>query len=259
MVLPLIAAAVRAKQIKKTIDATQVALRVAGTQLKNGDKLKLNMLRFKRVDVDTSQPVKLMSKELKVPTLAQQQRDNKRRLRELASSLAAKANKRVQRLEKNGFTDRSAYIKYKDSGGKFVVKGKNDKQVLVEINRIQDFLRDETSTVSGINRQDASVAERLNLKYKTYRELREKNAAIFKILPKITEYMRMSSKVSVMYDSDQVIDEVTNYVDDILPTLADGETIDVEKALKDIEDRIVELDKKSVKTKRTNIPSFYTP
>lgn len=259
MVLPLIAAAASAARIKKTVDVTAAALRIAGTQIKNGDKLKLNMLRFKKVDIDTNQPAKLMSRELKVPTLAQQQRDNKRRLRELASSLAAKANKRVQRLEKNGFTDQSAYIKYKESGGKFVVKGKNDKQILAEINRVQDFLRDETSTVSGINRQAASVAERLNLKYKTYRELREKNAAIFKILPKITEYMRMSSKVSVMYDSDQVIDEVTNYVDDILPTLADGESIDVEKALKDIEDRIAELDKKSVKQKRTTIPSFYTP
>lgn len=223
-------------------------------------RLKLATQRFKTIKKATpSIGVGVRANTVTVPSVAAQQRANKKRLRELASSLAAKANKRAKRLEKNGFTDQSAYQRYKDGGGKFVVKGKSDKAVLAEINRIQEFLRDETSTVSGINRQAASVAERLNLKYKTYRELREKNAAIFKILPKITEYMRMSANVSVMYDSDQVIDEVTNYVDDVLPTLADGETVDVEQALEDIEKRIIALDKQSIKTKRTTIPSFYTP
>lgn len=223
-------------------------------------RLKLATQRFKSVKTGiTGTGIGVKTNTVKVPSVAAQQKANKKRLRELASSLAAKANKRAQRLEKNGFTDQSAYQRYKDGGGKFVVKGKSDKAVLAEINRIQDFLRDETSTVSGINRQAASVAERLNLKYKSYRELREKNAAIFKILPKITEYMRMSANVSVMYDSDQVIDEVTNYVDDVLPTLADGESIDVEDALEDIEKRIIALDEKSIKTKRTTIPSFYTP
>ncbi|AXQ65935.1 MAG: hypothetical protein [Podoviridae sp. ctdc61] len=221
-------------------------------------RLALGTQRFRSAATVTT-GIGVRSNVVRVPTIAAQQQQNKKRLRELASSLASKANKRVRRLEKNGFTDQSAYRTYVESGGKFSVKGKNEKEILAELERVKKFLGDESSTVSGINKQAESVAKRLNIKYKTFKELREKNQAIFKLLPKITEYMKMSSNTYTEYDSDQVIDEVTDYVDEVMAQLKDGETLDIEQAIQDIEQRIIKLDKKSISVKRSNIPSFYKP
>lgn len=66
--------------------------------------------------------------------------------RVLASRLVSAANKRVRRLLKNGIdVTLSSYVK----GGKFSIKGKQGKEFLKEINRMQEFLSRRTSTVRG--------------------------------------------------------------------------------------------------------------
>ena len=257
--IPMILAAGRMMRLASLAKKSKYMIRASGTQLEGSDKLVFNMMRFKKYISDSSGETRLKSNVLQVPRMAEQQEANKKRLRQLASSLAAKANKRAQRLEHNNLTEMSAYKRYEDGGGKFSVKGKSHKEVLAEIKRAKEFLSDETSTIGGVNRQAAKVAEKIGIKYKSYRELREKSDYIFKILPKLSEYLKMSSQLVVQYDSDQVIDEVTDYIDEIYNEMEEGDELDVEHALKEIEARITKLQKKTIQQKRTSFSSFYKP
>lgn len=73
------------------------------------------------------------------------------------SKLASAANKRIVRLEKAGVFSPS--VEYaKKHGGKFSVAGKTKQQLLIEYNRVSDFLTSKTSTVRGAKKWEKDVS-----------------------------------------------------------------------------------------------------
>lgn len=74
------------------------------------------------------------------------------------SKLASAANKRIVRIEKAGIYSPSVeYVK--KHGGKFSVAGKNKQQLLIEYNRVADFLISKTSSVRGTKKWEKDVAK----------------------------------------------------------------------------------------------------
>ena len=73
------------------------------------------------------------------------------------SKLASAGNKRIVRIEKAGvYSPAVEYVK--QHGGKFSVAGKNKQQLLIEYNRVADFLTSKTSTVRGAKKWEKDVA-----------------------------------------------------------------------------------------------------
>lgn len=81
--------------------------------------------------------------------------------RDLASNiskLASAGNKRIRRLEKSGVP--SPALDYvQRHGGDFSVKGKTKEQLIIEFNRVSDFLTAKTSTVRGAKTWKKNVAK----------------------------------------------------------------------------------------------------
>lgn len=74
------------------------------------------------------------------------------------SKLASAANKRIVRIEKAGVYSPSVeYVK--QHGGKFSVAGKSKQQLLIEYNRVADFLTSKTSSVRGAKKWEKDVAK----------------------------------------------------------------------------------------------------
>lgn len=72
------------------------------------------------------------------------------------SILASAANKRIKRLESQGYNT-PAVLYTKRQGGNFSVKGKNKTQLLNEMKRAKGFLGAKTSTISGAKESISSM------------------------------------------------------------------------------------------------------
>ena len=73
-----------------------------------------------------------------------------RRLRQEASRLSSLANKRLQRMEQQDLQNSPAYQTWIDDGGaKFGVRGKTMEQIQAEVGRLNNFINQSTSTVTG--------------------------------------------------------------------------------------------------------------
>ena len=85
--------------------------------------------------------------------------------------LTAKANKRLDRLEKNGLESSPAYQKWLADGEvRFSVKGKDHNQLQKEVARLKRFLNSETSTVRGVNKTLKEMAKNTGIKYKNLKD-----------------------------------------------------------------------------------------
>jgi ribosomal protein S25 len=86
------------------------------------------------------------------------------------SILVSAANKRIRRLEKEGFTgdiSTPALSYTMRHGGMFSVKGKNETQLLNELKRAKGFINAKTSTVRGANKS----IEEMNKMLSNYEEV----------------------------------------------------------------------------------------
>lgn len=114
------------------------------------------------------------------------------------------ANKRLARINRNDETARykglEQFTKY---GGFPSVKGLNAESLSVQLARVGDFLRLETSTAAGQKRADLrkmrELENNLGLKFKDRKAFHE--------FTDYMEFMRESS-LKALYSSDQIIDEV---------------------------------------------------
>ena len=127
---------------------------------------------------------------------------------------AKKANDRLERLEKKGYTDTPAYLAWKKSGAKkFSASHKktyNDMQS--EYWRIQRFLDDKTSTIRGTNSFLKEIADNTGIKYKKMDDLHEYSSDFFEIADGIKEYYKKEGKDSSALDYQKIWRQITTYV-----------------------------------------------
>lgn len=116
---------------------------------------------------------------------------NERLYRKEVSRLAALANKRVQRLEKNKLDDSPSYKKLVENGHvKFGVRGKTFNEVQQELSKIKSFISSKTSTIRGINTTLKEMATNTGIKYKNMAELKSKSSKFFELSSKVEQYLR---------------------------------------------------------------------
>ena len=162
---------------------------------------------------------------------------------------AKKANDRLERLEKKGYTNTPAYLAWKKSGAKnFSASHKktyNDMQS--EYWRIQRFLDDKTSTVRGTNSFLKEIADNTGIKYKKMDDLHKYSSDFFDIADEIKKYYKKEGKDSSALDYQRIWRQITTYVKmnkiDIKST--DNEIIieGIKKNLSAINSKIDEEDK----------------
>lgn len=85
-------------------------------------------------------------------------------LRRKVSRMASVANKRLDRLEKNGLEDTPAYRAWQENGAiRFGVKGKTNYEVQAEFYRLNSFLNARTSIVGGVRDYYKAIAQNIGL------------------------------------------------------------------------------------------------
>lgn len=145
------------------------------------------------------------------------------------------ANKRLRRLEQNNLTDQPAYRTWKNyNGGEyFSVKGKNFNELQAENARLNNFLNSATSTVRGANKQLKEVAERLDLKYSSVKDLPIITKRYFELSSKAEQYLQNVEGSLSAITSDQRFEIVSDYVKQAKLDLAASD-FDMDTALDNI-------------------------
>lgn len=160
-----------------------------------------------------------------------------RAFRREASRLASMANKRIQRIEKNELTESPAYKRYiKDGKGKFGVKGKTYQEVQAEVARINRFIKAETSTIKGINRELKSMAENTGIEYTDLKDLQRKSAKFFELSAKVAEVFKGMDDMAMALDYQKIWEAVNEYtqIEGINLSDADAKIDGMIKAVTDI-------------------------
>lgn len=147
-----------------------------------------------------------------------------KRYRREASRLASKANKRVDRLQKNNLTNSPAYQKYMQEGSvKFGVKDKTYNEVQAEVARLRGFLDAETSTVKGYNKVLKNMAKHTGVGYKNLSELREIAPKFFELSSKVEQYLRTVEDMASAIGYQQIWEAVNEYIEANQVDLEDAE------------------------------------
>lgn len=159
-----------------------------------------------------------------------------RKLRQEASRLSSLANKRLKRMEQQNLQTSPAYQSWVDSGGaKFGVRGKTMEQVQAEIGRLNKFINQTTSTVTGAKNYYRKVGENVGItEYKDIPDLQNKLNNFFEITAKVKEYLHNTKEIGVAIDYKKIWEIVSDYVEEV------GDGIeDVENAVLEITEKIV--------------------
>lgn len=157
-----------------------------------------------------------MSVNIKATKSGQLTRKEKE-LRREASRLASLANKRIKRIEQQGLTESPAYKKYVEDGKqKFGVRGKNMEEVKQEVARMNDFIKKQTSTVTGTKKYLNNVAKAAGItKFDNFKDLQNKLNTFFRGVDKVREYLQNSKEVSVAIGYSKIFEIVSDYVEEV--------------------------------------------
>ena len=148
--------------------------------------------------------------------------------------LTAKANKRIERLEKNGLESSPAYQKWLADGEvRFSVKGKDHNQLQKEVARLKRFLNSETSTVRGVNRTLKEMAKNTGIKYKNLKDLRTKSAKFFELASKVEQYLRNVDDIASAIGYQKIWEAINKYTKQRGEALGDGEA-DIDAMVKTV-------------------------
>ena len=117
-------------------------------------------------------------------------------LKREVSRLASMANKRLVRLEKNGFEDSPAYKHWIESGGeKFSVRGKDYNELQKELARVRQFVNAKTSTIRGAQSVLKAIAANTGANFKG-KELWAQASNFFRVASIIEQYIRNTEDVA---------------------------------------------------------------
>lgn len=152
--------------------------------------------------------------------------------------LTAKANKRIERLEKNGLESSPAYQKWLADGEvKFSVKGKDHNQLQKEVSRLKRFLESETSTVRGVNRTLKEMASNTGIKYKNLADLRKKSAKFFELASKVEQYLRTVDDIASAIGYQKIWEAINKYTKQRGEALGEGEA-DIDAMVRTVTDML---------------------
>lgn len=117
-------------------------------------------------------------------------------LKQEVSRLASMANKRLVRLENNGFEDSPAYKQWIESGGeKFSVRGKDYNALQKELARVRQFVNAKTSTIRGAQSVLKAIAANTGANFKG-KELWAQASNFFRTASMIEQYIRNTEDVA---------------------------------------------------------------
>lgn len=158
-------------------------------------------------------------------------------LRREASRLVSLANKRLKRIEQQGLIESPAYKKYVEDGKqKFGIRGKSMAEVKQEIARMNDFIKKQTSTVTGTKKYLDNVAKSVGIvKFEDYNQLQDQLNTFFKGVDKVREYLQNSKEVSVAIGYSKIYEVVSDYVQEVGSELDSIDDLVVEMAEKVVE------------------------
>ena len=118
------------------------------------------------------------------------------KLKREVSRLASMANKRLVRLENNGFEDSPAYKQWIESGGeKFSVRGKDYNELQKELARVRQFVNAKTSTIRGAQSVLKAIAANTGANFKG-KELWAQASNFFRVASMIEQYIRNTEDVA---------------------------------------------------------------
>lgn len=213
-----------------------------------------NKVKLKDVDVKSLTLQELMNVDLTGYSLKTKE--------EVLKALSRKANQRITRLKKDTITKRMVTTKHYKKGFKTSIKRKGkykytketkNKKVMQEINRVREFLNNETSTVKGAknvyrNQVEALLGEDVNLTTRQrkrffnvldrIKELGDVNAIFGSVTSKGSPivakaiYESMFDDNNKLKDVDDILDEAESKLDEIYKKIQQQE----QDILDDIED-----------------------
>lgn len=167
---------------------------------------------------------------------------NIRKFRSEASRKAAIANKRIERLERNGLKDSPAYQKYVvEGGGKFGVKGKTFNEVQREMARLNNFINSKTSTIRGINSTLKELAVNTGIKYGNLTELRAKSAKFFELASKVEQYLRNVDDMASAIGYQKIWEAINQYTRQAKIDLSSSE-VDIDSMIESVTNALKEYD-----------------
>lgn len=174
--------------------------------------------------------IKVTKKKRKSPFTAKE-----RQLRREASRLSSLANKRLKRMEEQNLQKSPAYQSWVDSGGaKFGVRGKTMAQVQAEIGRLNKFINQTTSTVTGAKNYFKKVGRNVGItEFKDIPDLQKKLNNFFEITAKVKEYLHNTKEIGVAIGYQKIWEIVSDYVQEV-----GDDVIDVEKSVLEIAENI---------------------
>ena len=156
----------------------------------------------------TSTKVKADTKELKAREKAE---------RAEARRLVSMANKRLRRLEQQNLQNTPAYQSWYNNGAvKFSVKGKTHKEVKHEMARMNKFLNQVTSTVTGAKKNLKDIAKRTNIvTWDNFDDLQRKISDYYNISHKILELAKTIRNWSQTFNYEKVGEIVAEYMEEV--------------------------------------------
>lgn len=158
-----------------------------------------------------------------------------RKLRQEASRLSSLANKRLKRMEQQNLQKSPAYQSWVDSGGaKFGVRGKTMEQVQAEVGRLNKFINQSTSTVTGAKNYFKKIGRNVGItEFKDIPDLQNKLNSFFQITGKVKEYLHNSKEIGVAIGYQKIWEIVSDYVQEV-----GDDVVDVEQAVLNIAGKI---------------------
>ena len=133
------------------------------------------------------------------------------RLKAEVSRLASMANKRLVRLENNGFEDSPAYQQFVASGGeKFSVRGKDYNELQKELARVRQFINAKTSTIRGAQSVLKAIASNTGMDLKG-RELWAQASNFFRIASMVEQYIRNTENTASAIGYQKIWTAVNQY------------------------------------------------
>lgn len=158
-----------------------------------------------------------------------------KKLKREVSRKASMANKRLQRLEKNGLQNLPAYSHWVEYGGgvKFGVKGKNYNELEKELARVNQFIDAKTSTVRGANRVLKDIASTAGIKYTTSSELLGKTNNFFTLASQVEQYMGATNNAGQAIGYQKLWQVINDYVE--------KENIDLQAGFDDVYNSVDEI------------------
>jgi DNA repair exonuclease SbcCD ATPase subunit len=171
-----------------------------------------------------------------------ERKDEIRKLRREASKLAATANKRVARLEKNNLQDSPAYQTYVAGNKRFGVKGKTYNEVQQELSRLKGFINSKSSTIRGVNNTLKEMAANTGIKYRNLKELRKKSTKFFELASKVEQYLRNVEDMASAIGYQKIWEAINEYTQDSEMVLDSGEG-DIDSMVKAVTDALTAYDR----------------